>query len=277
MEMQTKSEKKPNIKRLCKKAAVKAAVCICLFSGCVILKQQTAESSVAAWNMVSESVTGGIDYRSAMEGLGVAIREKAPILPVFQEMMEGLFFLSKSEDAEESVLPVVNAADLSIELLSFEMSEAELQDDTSEEAFLLPGATADTTISFPHTTPLYGVVTSPYGYRIHPILQTKSFHTGLDIAGAMGDSIGAFADGTVAEVGVNQVYGNYVLLQHAEGYSSFYGHASKILVRKGDKVSIGQSIAAVGTTGLSTGPHLHFEVRKNKTRLDPALFIIPNP
>ena len=277
MELQTKNKLKSNVKRFFQKAAIKSLVCVCLFSGCVILKQQTAESSVAVWNMVSESVTGGVNYQNAMEGIGAAIREKESVFPVFQEMIEEMFFLSDAKETTETVVPVVNAADLSIELLSFEMSDAELQDDTTDEIFLLPGATANTSISFPHTTPLYGVVTSPFGYRVHPILQTKSFHTGLDIAGAMGDRIGAFADGTVSDVGVNQVYGNYVLVSHQDGYSSFYGHASKILVREGEQVSIGQSIAEVGTTGLSTGPHLHFEVRKNKTRLDPALFIIPNP
>ena len=107
-------------------------------------------------------------------------------------------------------------------------------------------------------------------------MQSRSFHTGIDIAAPEGSAISAFADGTVLQVGYNQIYGNYVLIEHSNHYRSFYGHSSKLLVKKGQKVSIGQEIAKVGTTGLSTGPHLHFEVRHGDKRLDPAKFVRPN-
>jgi len=273
----SQNPKKKQIKRkIPKKVIVKLTVCIVLFVGCTILKYQEHRALIPVWSAVSKSATDGVDYQSAMHSIGQAMKEKDALIPVFKDVFFDLFFISEDEMKNENVTPVVNAADLSVELLSFEMSEAELQDDSSAGAFLLPGATANTTIKFPHTTPLYGVVTSPFGYRQHPILKSRSFHTGIDIAGAMGAEIGAFADGEVIEVGYNQVYGNYILVLHTDDYRSFYGHASKIVARKGDMVTIGQTIAEVGTTGLSTGPHLHFEVRKNKTRLDPMLFVVPN-
>lgn len=265
------------LKRPPKRFLIKMIACVCLFFGCVVLKNQTQKNEIPAWNMISDTVISGVDYRAAMEQVGQAIRDDRSIVPVFREIFSELFLFQAEDNQIQETVPVVSAADLSIELLSFEMSTEELQDDTGAEAFVLPGATANTTLGFAHTTPLYGVVTSPFGYRQHPILQSRSFHTGIDIAGALGDPIGAFADGTVLDVGYNNVYGNYLLLAHGEIYRSFYGHCSKLLVKEGQTVSIGQTIAEVGTTGLSTGPHLHFEVRRGGTRLDPALFIIPNP
>lgn len=263
-------------RKIPKKVLAKITVCLLLFVGCIVLKYQEKQTLVPVWNAVSKSATDGIDYQIAMHRIGQAMKGKDHLIPVFKDVFLDLFFISDEETPNEEIAPVVNAADLSVELLSFEMSEAELQDDSSAGTFLLPGSTANTTIKFPHTTPLYGVVTSPFGYRQHPILKSRSFHTGIDIAGAQGDEIGAFADGEVIEVGYNQVYGNYILLLHTDDYRSFYGHASKIIAQKGEMVTIGQAIAEVGTTGLSTGPHLHFEVRKNKTRLDPMLFVVPN-
>ena len=258
------------------KVMVKLAVCCVMLLCCAILKHQENQALIPVWNAVSMGTTDGVDYHAAMSRIGQAIEGKDSLIPVFKDVVLDLFFIPEREPQPETVTPVINAADLSIELLSFEMSDAELQDDSSAGAFLLPGSTADTTIKFPHTTPLYGVVTSPFGYRQHPILKSRGFHTGIDIAGSLGAEIGAFADGEVIEVGHNQVYGNYILLLHEDDYRSFYGHASKIIAQKGEMVTIGQTIAEVGTTGLSTGPHLHFEVRRNKTRLDPMLYVVPD-
>ena len=166
---------------------------------------------------------------------------------------------------------------LSVETLSFQMGEEELHDDTKAEPFRIPPPSycsyEKINIGFKYKTPLYGVITSKFGYRDHPIINDASFHTGLDIAAKKGTAIGAFADGTVLEAGRNSTYGNYLLIEHTGGIRSFYGHNSKLSVKKGQKVKIGQKIAEVGSTGMSTGPHLHFEVRKGTTRLDPALYI----
>ena len=107
-------------------------------------------------------------------------------------------------------------------------------------------------------------ITSPFGYRVHPILGKKKFHTGIDIGAAAGTNILAANSGTViAAIHGTTGYGNYVMVDHGGGIVTLYAHCSQLLVKKGDKVKRGQKIALVGSTGMSTGPHLHFEVRKN--------------
>ncbi len=185
----------------------------------------------------------------------------------------------EQEIAEKRKKAEVEAKKLSVETLSFQMSEEELLDDTSAEPFRIPPPSycsyEKAELGFRYKSPLFGVITSKYGYRDHPIIENASFHTGLDIAAKNGTGISAFADGTVIESGKNKTYGNYLLIEHKNGIRSFYGHNSRLSVKKGQAVKLGQKIAEVGSTGMSTGPHLHFEVRKGTTRLDPALYISP--
>ena len=121
--------------------------------------------------------------------------------------------------------------------------------------------------------PSYTRISSPYGYRIHPIFKTKKFHSGVDLAAPGGTNILAAADGTVKMSGWNGGYGNCVVIDHGGGISTLYGHASRNLVVKGQKVTKGQVIAKVGTTGNSTGNHLHFEVLVNGKTTDPMAYI----
>jgi len=123
------------------------------------------------------------------------------------------------------------------------------------------------------TWPLPGhyVITSKFGNRLHPVLKKYSLHTGVDIAGSgcNGDPVVAAAAGTVIKATYSNSYGNYVVIDHGGGITTLYAHSSKLLVKAGDKVKAGQQIMKVGTTGYSTGPHLHFEVRKNGSYLNP--------
>jgi len=112
-------------------------------------------------------------------------------------------------------------------------------------------------------------ITSSFGWRTHPIYGRLKFHTGLDIAASWGSAIYATCSGVVIYAGWYGGYGNAVIIDHGGGYSSLYGHCSSISVRQGQKVSTGEKIAAVGSTGQSTGPHLHFEIRQNGTPVNP--------
>ncbi|MBN1623980.1 MAG: M23 family metallopeptidase [Clostridia bacterium] len=114
---------------------------------------------------------------------------------------------------------------------------------------------------------------SDFGMRWHPILKVLKEHTGLDIGGAYKDDIYAAGAGTVTFSGWNGGYGYLVKIDHGDGIETYYGHASKLLVSKGDIVEKGQVIALVGSTGVSTGPHLHFEVRIDNVAVDPLPFI----
>lgn len=113
-------------------------------------------------------------------------------------------------------------------------------------------------------------ITSRFGYRQHPISGTVKFHTGLDIAADYGAPVYAGNDGIVIYAGWYGGYGYTVILDHGGGVSSLYAHCSSLYVSDGATVRRGQVIAAVGSTGLSTGPHLHFEVRENETPVDPS-------
>ncbi len=114
---------------------------------------------------------------------------------------------------------------------------------------------------------------SGFGYRIDPIYKTPKMHTGLDFASPIGTPIYATGDGTVSESGLdNGGYGNHVIINHGYGYETLYGHMVKIKVRTGERVMRGQVIGWVGSTGKSTGPHCHYEVIKNGTKIDPIHF-----
>ncbi|MGE9616652.1 MAG: M23 family metallopeptidase [Solitalea-like symbiont of Acarus siro] len=106
-------------------------------------------------------------------------------------------------------------------------------------------------------------VASGYGYRVHPIYKTLKFHSGMDFSAPTGTSIYATGDGVLIKAGKVRGYGNTVLIDHGYGYKRLYGHRSKIIARAGRSVKRGQVIGDVGSTGQSTGPHLHYEVRKN--------------
>jgi murein DD-endopeptidase MepM/ murein hydrolase activator NlpD len=121
--------------------------------------------------------------------------------------------------------------------------------------------------------PVKGRLTSPYGYRIHPIYGVRKLHTGIDIAAASGTAIKAAGDGVVVFAGRWGGYGNCVILDHGGGVATLYGHCSRLAVSEGQNVTQGQSIAYVGSTGLSTGPHLHFEVRRDGHPVDPMGYL----
>lgn len=122
-------------------------------------------------------------------------------------------------------------------------------------------------------TPVLGRLTSGYGYRDHPIDGNNAFHSGVDIGGKAGSPIAAFAAGRVEYTGESDTYGQYLQLDHGNGVKSFYAHCSAVVVVKGQAVAMGDTIARVGSTGVSTGPHLHLELKYEKTRLDPAYYV----
>jgi murein DD-endopeptidase MepM/ murein hydrolase activator NlpD len=117
--------------------------------------------------------------------------------------------------------------------------------------------------------PVSGAITSPYGYRIDPFSGFRSFHTGLDISGSTGTPVRAAMAGRVSKIDYDSVLGNYVVISHHSGYRTLYGHLSVIRTRNGAYVGIGEQVGDIGSTGLSTGPHLHFMVYKNGVTANP--------
>lgn len=135
------------------------------------------------------------------------------------------------------------------------------------------GAKATGSLSWP--LPASDYITSGFGHRESPTAGASSNHQGIDIGAATGSSITAADGGTVITASYSSSAGNYVVISHGNGLSTVYMHCSKLLVSEGDTVSKGQTIAKVGSTGYSTGPHLHFGVRKNGSYVNPTDYVSP--
>jgi murein DD-endopeptidase MepM/ murein hydrolase activator NlpD len=118
-----------------------------------------------------------------------------------------------------------------------------------------------------------GYISSKYGERFSPITKKQHFHKGIDIAHKLESDIFSLAAGTVTFSGKKYGYGNVVIIDHLNGYTTKYAHNNRNLVKKGDVVKKGQLIAKMGSTGHSTGPHIHLEVLKNNKNIDPNKFI----
>ncbi len=125
----------------------------------------------------------------------------------------------------------------------------------------------DYPIIFPVKKPLR--ISSGFGMRFHPVYKVRKFHRGIDISGTKGTPVYATGNGIVIRKGYNSGYGNFIEIEHTGGFHSFYAHLSKTMVNVGDSINITQQIACVGNTGLVTGSHLHYEIRKGKRFLNP--------
>ena len=161
--------------------------------------------------------------------------------------------LAKEEEELEGKLQKIAAQNTSI-----------YSDSTNSSAVISNG-------SWP--VPGYSRISSPFGYRIHPVLGVKKLHTGIDIPAPTGTPAVAVSSGTVIYSGVQGSYGNTVMIRHDNGLVSLYAHNSSLVVNVGDKVEKGQVVAKIGSTGRSTGPHLHFEIRVNGTVQNPLNYL----
>lgn len=133
---------------------------------------------------------------------------------------------------------------------------------------------AKASVAVPSAKPLTNAaLTSSYGVRNHPVLGARRMHSGLDLASPTGTAVYATADGYVGRAGYVGAYGNLVELEHGTSIQTRYAHLSSLLVKPGQRVTKGQLIGRVGSTGRSTGPHLHYEVRMDGAALNPELFV----
>lgn len=131
--------------------------------------------------------------------------------------------------------------------------------------------TIDELCDYPVISPVKRpVVSSGFGMRKHPVYKVQKFHTGIDIPKPKDTAVYATGNGAIIRKGYCSGYGNYIEIKHAGGFRSFYAHLSRTLVNVGDSVNITQQIACVGNTGVSTGSHLHYEIRKEGYFLNPA-------
>jgi murein DD-endopeptidase MepM/ murein hydrolase activator NlpD len=133
----------------------------------------------------------------------------------------------------------------------------------------------NTLVTVPVRKPIFGEIdmSSPFGMRMDPFMKGPAIHTGIDMRGDTGDPVRVTANGTVTIAGWNGGYGNMVEVDHGNGFATRYGHMSKIEVKVGQHVKIGETIGRIGSTGRSTGPHLHYETRIDGEAVDPQKFL----
>ena len=200
--------------------------------------------------------------------VAVAVREKAAQVLAGAPGVEGMLAVFGGEDADAVF------GEQKEEESDYAASSGGAEDVLGREHSLFPDTVDDTVhaMAFNHVLPVDGVLTSAFGSRVSPTSGEPAYHYGLDLAADEGAPITSFADGTVREVGESD-YGNYLIVDHAGGFSTLYAHCSSILAGVGDEVKCGGEIALVGQTGNTTGPHLHFELWKDGMALDPADYL----
>lgn len=131
----------------------------------------------------------------------------------------------------------------------------------------------ETPTPFNPLNPCTGRLSSPFGNRVHPVSGETKFHNGIDIASPEGNIVMACESGSIKHSGYNSSSGNYVIIDHGNGFTSSYAHMQTLKCKTGDIVNKGDIIGLVGSTGTSTGPHLHFEIRKDDAAVNPQEYI----
>lgn len=175
--------------------------------------------------------------------------------------LETLRSYRAAPDAPEPELEAASASNLAYVLYSQE----NLPEGVSMEQTLL---------GFDYCAPVAGgTLSSDFGYREHPTEGEERFHYGVDLAADAGTEVRCFADGTITAVGDSSSYGRYCVVSHEGGYSTLYAHCSRVTAASGLEVRRGEKIAEVGETGMATGPHLHFELQRDGTYLNPVYYV----
>jgi len=175
--------------------------------------------------------------------------------------------------SKTTVLETADPADtgsLDMEVLR-EQIEASMRSVTDIRKYI--AKQKDLYLATPAGWPVSGTLSSPYGNRRHPVHDETRFHTGMDISVPSGSEVKATAEGIVSFAGWTEHSGNVVVVEHGHGFSTAYAHSRKALVRVGQRVVRGEPIALSGSTGVSTGPHVHYEIWRNGRHTDPAPFL----
>ena len=190
--------------------------------------------------------------------------------------IDGILYTVKDRDTISGIAKTYKIDEADI------LSVNKLKDDVLQKGYVLflPNAKLDwMTIQEINgdlfVCPIHGRyrISSRYGWRSDPFTKNRSFHNGLDMATYRGAPVFAALAGVVVSTGYSTVYGNHVIIRHHSGYKTLYGHLSVTLVTRGRYVDTSTKIGKVGNTGMSTGPHLHFEIRKSGVPTDPQVFI----
>ncbi len=225
------------------------------FESLLVDEQRASETIAAREVRLSVDLT---ELETAEARLGALKNELQRSSDALQEEYRQQRALLESFDAE--------IEEIEVEITSLEKEQSSIKKLIAERA-KAAGAAPGSLLR-----PVPGWISSGFGPRVHPIYGYSLMHNGVDMNGGMGQNIVAAADGTVFFTGVKGGYGNSIMIDHGGGMVTLYAHQSRFAVSNGQKVNAGQVIGYVGTSGVSTGPHLHFEVRINGNPVDPAKY-----
>lgn len=245
-------------------------------------------------NQLSEDLTRELDNKEKIESMVTTSRVKLSPAPSRSNSNGGVTLMSRQEGtlATLATATATESKELSLEDKMFTKSQGldaldkidsvllELESQLIEQKEILESLEEDTAdrlkylAAMPSQWPIQGRITSYFGYRSNPFTNRgKEFHGGLDIASSYGSTIRAAGDGKVIFAGWNGAFGKTVIISHGFGYTSMYGHNSAILTKVGAKVKRGDAIARLGNTGRSTGPHVHFQIEKYGTPVNPLTIL----
>ena len=239
--------------------------------------ERRLEQLAQAANEVAEARTTLEEEKSALEGSRLELAEAQAVLD--EKRAEADEILAQLNAQQRELVAMYEEYEQLEAALSAEIAKAEkeyTEQKKKEEAAARPPASGGSSApsSGGWVTPCsYTVLTSAYGWRTHPITGKQSFHNGVDLANVQGVPIYAAKSGTVTVATYNGVYGYYVQINHGDGFSSLYGHMTHYIVGVGQYVSAGQVIGYMGSTGWSTGPHLHFPIYFNGNTVNPMNYI----
>lgn len=254
------------------------------------------------------AVQGNVDFRAAFTDLGWAMSAGRPVGETLGELWTDVFLPRRGgEPAQSYRSPLCRRAerDLSRAGTSSALLTARQTEESPDDPMADSGAKKNVQVTekqqgeaamvhidytgpalpdnatmdryalyLPETVdPVRAVESSGFGWREHPIEGGEKFHYGVDLAVDTGTTVQAFAAGKVDYIGESDVYGQYLQLDHGNGIKSFYAHCSKLCVQKGQLIAAGEKVAESGATGDVTGPHLHFELKRDGVRLNPEYYI----
>lgn len=246
-----------------------------LFLGAVLVKTSGAAWAAEARVQAAALLHGGVSADEVLQVAGQMLDGGG--LSAVTQVFAGLENQETSDTGQsEPGADQSGGQDAALETTSLYAESGYGEDDLANRVqsnFPKESDTMAYVLNFDTQAPVEGVKTSAFGTRVHPISGKESFHYGLDIGAAEGTPIYAFAAGTVREAGTSKSYGNYAVIDHADGFSTLYAHCSKVDAQAGDTVAAGDKIAEVGATGNATGNHLHLEIWRDGKALDPAQYV----
>lgn len=275
----------------------KIYLCALLFLALTAVKMVSPAAAADVREVLVPTISTDDDYRSMLASVQTALRsddrqtdaDTAPyvVTPPLDQLQQELETLRPNHFAALPTAPISTPEQTPEPTpepepeISAEMQAAFAARDTFLEAqaayadYAVPANVSYDVpeLPFEYSSPVGGYTSSGFGYRLHPLQNVVKFHYGTDFAVNSGTDIGAFADGTVLVAGEDAGYGNYVKIDHGNGYVTLYGHCSKLLVQAGQSVQRGECIALAGATGQATGPHLHLELLHNGVYLNPEFYL----